>query len=574
MVQAQDYKEVFDALGVTVLTGLEDALCLSKVIIKQSQQYLEFAFERVDEQFRGVRPSHLMIGMFVFLCVTSVVAQHIKALVGILNISSLIGILRRLPIIKGIVDRKLDKIAGEMRKDLLAVYQNEAFISNLPKKALSPETLLKRVRHYQLFDTSNWQQGRISGAIYTNNSTRLNEILLSVYGSNMWSNPLHSDVFAGVRKMEGEIVRMVASMYKGNPEVVVGSVTSGGTESIVMACKAYRDYAVKVRGLRGQPEIVAPVTAHAAFEKGAHLLGCKFVRVPVDISTMKVDLKAMRNAITRNTCMLVGSAPQFPHGILDPIEAIGKLGKSREIPVHVDACLGGFLIPFMDQAGHELDERFDFSVDGVTSVSADTHKYGYAPKGTSVILYSDRKYIHCQYSIQTEWPGGIYASPTLPGSRPGGLIATCWAAMMSHGMDGYVQATDKIIKTTRHIRDELSNVKGLKIIGDPRVSVIAFASDAFDIYTLNARLKELGWNLNALQFPSAFHLCVTLMHTQNNVATSFVRDVKAIVNDIMSAPVKPKPTGSAAIYGMASTVPDRSVVADLCTRYLDGCIGY
>lgn len=271
--------------------------------------------------------------------------------------------------------------------------------------------------------------------------------------------------------------------------------------------------------------------------------------------------------------MLVGSAPQFPHGIIDPIEEIAKLGLRHNIPVHVDACLGGFLIPFMESAGHKLDEKFDFRVPGVTSISADTHKYGYAPKGTSVIMYSQRKYIHRQYSVQTDWPGGIYASPTLPGSRPGALIAACWAAMMFHGLEGYVEATDKIIKTTKWIRQELANVEGLEIMGDPQVSVLAFASSRFDIYALNGQLKELGWNLNALQFPSAFHLCVTLMHAKNQVAANFVRDVKAIVKDLLTQPGK-KASGAAAIYGMAQTIPDRSLVNQICYKYLDGCLGY
>jgi len=471
------------------------------------------------------------------------------------------------------VQKNFDKVGSELREELLSVYQKEEFISALPKRSYSSELVLKKIKHYQMFDTHNWQHGRISGAIYTDNSARFNELLGSVYCSNMWSNPLHSDVFAGVRKMEAEIIRMVASMYRGDPSKIVGSVTSGGTESIIMACKAYRDYALKVKGIRGKPVIIAPVTSHAAFEKGANMLGCKIIHIPMDPKTFKVDMNKMRRAITKDTCMLVGSAPQFPHGIIDPIEKIGKLGLQHNIPVHVDACLGGFLLPFMRQAGHELDEEFDFTVPGVTSISADTHKYGYAPKGTSVILYSEKKYIHQQYSIQTDWPGGIYASPTLPGSRPGGLIATCWAAMMYHGLEGYVKATDNIIKTTQWIKRELSTLEGLKILGNPKVSVLAFASDKFDIYVLNARLRDRGWNLNALQFPSAFHLCVTLMHHNGSSHSKFVNDVKEIVAELMKGP-RAKPSGSAAIYGMAQALPDRSCVAEICTRYLDGCLGF
>lgn len=560
-------------MDVFVLRILEDALCLSKLYVLGIEKIFHVTTNYIDTKVQTVKPSQLILGSILAFYLAIIIARHAWAILHQFKLKKILYSLRQLPLIKGFVNKKLDKIGAEIRQELLSVYKNENFIESLPKKPMSQEVLLKKVKHYQMFDTSGWQQGRISGAIYTNNSANFNQILLSVYGSNMWSNPLHSDVFAGIRKMEGEIVRMVATMYNGNTSSVVGSVTSGGTESIVMACKAYRDYGKKVRGIKGKPEFVVPVTAHAAFEKAASFLDCKIKHVPVDKKTFKVDLKAMRRAITKKTCLLVGSAPQFPHGIIDPIIQIGKLGVAHNVPVHVDACLGGFLIPFMSAAGHELDERFDFTVPGVTSISADTHKYGYAPKGTSVILYKERKYIHHQYSIQTDWPGGIYASPTLPGSRPGALVATCWAAMMYHGQEGYVQATDKIIKTTRWIKKELSDVEGLKVLGDPQVSVLAFASDKFDIYAMNGRLKELGWNLNALQFPSAFHLCVTLMHANGNVSVSFVKDVKAIAKQLLLEP-KSKASGSAAIYGMAQTIPDRSLVAQICTKYLDGCLGF
>lgn len=560
-------------MDVFLLRTLEDAMCLSNVYVLTGKQYALKALNYVDSQLIDIKPSYLVLLTLIIVYLASTILHHLHALWSKTSTSNLVYLVRSLPIVRTVVARKIDKIGQEIRADLLQIYQNEEFISQLPKKPLGPEVLLKKVKHYQMFDTCNWQQGRISGAIYTNNQSHYNRILLSVFESNMWSNPLHSDVFAGVRKMEGEIIRMVSSMYRGDPKKVVGSVTSGGTESIIMACKAYRDYAIKIKGVKGKPEIVAPVTAHAAFEKGANMLGCKIIHVPVNEKTFKVDMKAVRRAISPRTCMLVGSAPQFPHGIIDPISELGKLGLKHNIPVHVDACLGGFLIPFMRFCGHKLDEEFDFTVPGVTSVSADTHKYGYAPKGTSVILYNDKKYIHQQYSIQTDWPGGIYASPTLPGSRPGALIATCWAAMMYHGHEGYVEATNSIISTTKKIKKDLANVKGLQILGNPQVSVIAVASDQFDIYALNGKLKERGWNLNALQFPSSFHICITLMHCNESAPRKFVNDIKDIVMQLLLEP-KSKPSGSAAIYGMAQTIPDRSIVSQICTKYLDGCLGF
>lgn len=557
-----------------ILHILEDTLIFSHFYFVCIWSFVTNVSIRVDNLLKDLKPSLLILDVLIACYIFNYIVYVWKSLTK----QRIQVFIRSLPFVKNYVAKKLDEVGASIKKELNEIYQNEGYICKLPKRSTDSTILLKKLKHYQMFDTSNWQEGRISGAIYTSNSSRYNEFLLSVYGSFMWSNPLHSDVFASVRKMESEIVRMVASMYNGDPKKVIGSVTSGGTESIIMACKAYRDYAINVKGIKGQPEIVAPVTAHAAFEKGAKMLGCKIIHVPIDKITLKVDLNKMRKSITNNTCMLVGSAPNFPHGIIDSIEQIAKLGQINKIPVHVDACLGGFLIPFMESSGHLLDERFDFRISGVTSISADTHKYGYAPKGTSVIMYRDKKYIHHQYSIQTDWPGGLYASPTVPGSRPGGLIATCWAAMHFHGLDGYIEATDKIIVTTKFVRKELERIRGINILGDPQVSVVAFTSDKFSIYELNDGLKLHGWNLNVLQFPSAVHLCVTLMHTEGRVAANFVRDVASISKELLTtkkgSSQKVNPEGSAAIYGMAQTISDRSIVTQVCTRYLDACLGH
>ncbi|PIO28197.1 hypothetical protein AB205_0051490, partial [Aquarana catesbeiana] len=385
-----------------------------------------------------------------------------------------------------------------------------------------------------------------------------------VYGEFAWSNPLHPDIFPGVRKMEAEVVRMACTLFNGGPQSC-GTVTSGGTESILMACKAYRDLAFE-KGIK-YPEIIAPVSAHAAFDKAANYFGMKMVHIPLDKKTMKVDVKAMRRAISKNTAMLVCSAPQFPHGVIDPIEEVAKLALKYNIPFHVDACLGGFLIVFMEKAGFPLP-LFDFRVKGVTSISADTHKYGYAPKGSSVILYSNKDYRHYQYFVASDWPGGLYASPSIAGSRPGGIVAACWATMMHIGEDGYIEATKKIITAARFIIKELQKVKEIVIFGNPEVSVIALGSDKFDIYRLSNSLTAKGWNLNTLQFPSSIHICLTVLHTKPGVAQLFVKDIQESVAVIMKDPGA-KTTGVGAIYGMAQTIPDRSMVLEISKAFLD-----
>ena len=275
----------------------------------------------------------------------------------------------------------------------------------------------------------------------------------------------------------------------------------------------------------------------------------------------------MARAITSNTIVLVGSAPQFPHGIVDPIQDIAKLARKHGIGMHVDCCLGGFILPFMEKAGFEIDP-FDFRVKGVTSISADTHKYGYAPKGTSVLLYSNKALRQKQYFVDADWQGGVYATPGIQGSRAGCMIATTWATLMYMGEDGYVDATKRIITTTRNMIEGLEGIPGIRIVGKPQAMVFAIASDDFDVYHLVDSLSKKGWHLNVLQFPPSLHLCVTMVHTKEGVAERFVSDVKECVEGIMKMP-KTKATGQASIYGMSASIPDRSIVNDLAKLYID-----
>lgn len=216
--------------------------------------------------------------------------------------------------------------------------------------------------------------------------------------------------------------------------------------SILLACMAHRDRLLR-KGVK-YPEMVVPSSAHAAFFKAASCFRIKVRKIPVDRTTFKVDIVKMREAINSRTCMLVGSAPNFPYGTIDDIEAIGQLGLEFDIPVHVDACLGGFILPFLNE-----EYRFDFRVPGVSSISADTHKYGLAPKGSSVVVYRNKELLHNQFFCDSEWQGGIYASPTLEGSRAGQNIALCWAAMLYHAEETYKINAMKVQDTTRKIRD-------------------------------------------------------------------------------------------------------------------------
>jgi glutamate/tyrosine decarboxylase-like PLP-dependent enzyme len=344
---------------------------------------------------------------------------------------------------------------------------------------------------------------------------------------------------------------------------ICGAVTSGGTESILLAMKTYRDWARDQKKIK-QPEMIVPITAHAAFEKAAAYFNIKLKRIPVD-ADYRADVTAARKAVSRNTIVIVGSAPSFPHGMVDPIAELSELAGEKGIGFHTDACLGGFVLPWAEKLGWDVPV-FDFRLPGVTSISADTHKYGYAAKGTSVILYRGLALRRYQYFTSSDWPGGLYFSPTFAGSRPGALSAACWAAMLTTGIKGYMAATQKILEAAAVIKAGIQEIPDLHILGNP-LWVIAFGSQTLDIYQVMDDMISRNWSLNGLHHPSCVHICVTLRHTQPGVAERFCDDLKAAVDVVRNNPARNG--GMAPIYGMAANLPVRSLVGRLLERYID-----
>jgi glutamate/tyrosine decarboxylase-like PLP-dependent enzyme len=262
---------------------------------------------------------------------------------------------------------------------------------------------------------------------------------------------------------------------------------------------------------------------------------------------------------------MVGSAPTFPHGLIDPIPELAAIAFAHKIGFHTDACLGGFVLPWARELGYPVTD-FDFRVQGVTSISADTHKYGYAAKGTSVVIYRGEELRRFQYYAVADWPGGLYFSPTLAGSRPGGLSAACWAAMVSTGAEGYRAAASRILATAQLIRRWIEYTPDLVVLGDP-LFVIAFASPTLDIYRILDQMTRRGWSLNGLHHPPAIHLCVTLRHTAPGVAQRFMDDLRASVAHVKAHPAERG--GMAPVYGMAATMPMHGVVTELLKRVVD-----
>lgn len=278
---------------------------------------------------------------------------------------------------------------------------NDAKLISLPADGYAKEQLMTIIKRWHDEETSRWNRGQVSGGIYYGQEDFTN-LLVDVYGLFALSNPLHPDVFPYVRKMECEIVQMTVNLFHGTDIGACGTMTGGGTESILMAMKSYRDRARAERGIE-KPEIIAATTAHAAFDKAAHYFGMTLVHVPINLETFQIDLSAVERAITSNTVVIVGSAPAFPHGLVDDIPALGAIAQKHNVGLHVDSCLGGFLLPFVEKLGYDVP-TFDFRVQGVTSITADTHKYGYAPKGSSVVMYRSqevRHSCHVSYRVYT-----------------------------------------------------------------------------------------------------------------------------------------------------------------------------
>ena len=465
-------------------------------------------------------------------------------------------------------DQQPDPPAADPLADLrasLRPYEGRfATFEKLPESGLAREDILAQVGEMAEAERDNWQTGKASGAVYQGGGEHI-EFLNDVYALHSQSNPLHLDIWPSATKFEAEIISMTATMLGAAPgaEEVVGTVSSGGTESILLAMKSYRDRGRARDGIE-HARVIAPTTAHAAFDKAAQYFGIDLVRVPVG-DDFRADVPAMAAAIDANTVALVGSSPGFPHGLIDPIEELSEIARERGIGFHTDACLGGFVLPWARRLGYDVPP-FDFSLPGVTSMSVDTHKFGYAAKGTSVILYRENELRHSQYFATTEWPGGLYASPTFAGSRPGGLSAACWAAMVATGEQGYLDATQGILEAAARIKAGIAEIDGLDVIGDP-LFCIAFRSEAFDIYRVLDEMSDRGWSLNGLHMPAAVHICCTRRHAEPGVTDSFLADLREAARAAADQPQKEG--GMAPIYGMAATLPDRTVVSEFLKVYMD-----
>ena len=390
-----------------------------------------------------------------------------------------------------------------------------------------------------------WESGKCSGTMYCGDHDHY-RFMNEAFGLFAHVNVLQRDMCPSATKFEAEIIAMTLDLL--HAEAITGGepaglVTTGGTGSIMHAVLAYRERGAE-RGVT-RPNVIKPETAHPAFDKACHLFGVELRKAPVDPKTTMVDVDWVARHTDDQTVALIGSACNYGYGTVDPIDELSDLALQRGVGLHVDGCLGGFILPFGQELGYDVPV-FDYRLEGVTSISADTHKYGYAFKGTSVLSFRDKALRNAQYFFLTDWSGGKYCSPGMEGSRSGGLIAATWAAMVQLGREGYRQYAQQIFSVSAAMQASVRSHPELRILGEPTF-LFSFTSDEFDIYLVNDFMRTRGWRFNGQQYPNALHMAVTRPQTRQGLAQAFAADLADAVD--YAHVHRDEPAKSGAVYG-------------------------
>ncbi|RLC05906.1 MAG: aspartate aminotransferase family protein [Deltaproteobacteria bacterium] len=441
-------------------------------------------------------------------------------------------------------------------------------MTSIPLKGKPHDEILDNMQSFRSQD-ADFLTGRTWSLVY-HLSQEHDAFLKKAHNLYFSENALNPMAFKSLKRFEHEVVKMAADLLNGDNSVV-GTMTSGGTESCLLPVMAYRELArSKKRWRKLRPEMIAPESVHVAWEKAARYFNVKMVSIPLK-ADFTVDVDILKMKMNKNTILIVASAPSYPHGVIDPIEEIGQIACEKHIPFHVDSCLGGFFLPFMEQIGY-LIPPFDFRCKGVTSISADIHKYGFGAKGASVLLYKNMAYLKHQFFIHQNWPGGIFASPALLGTRPGGPIAAAWAAMNAIGLTGYQQMAKNVMATTERLTNGINAIQGLKILGKPQMSVFAYGSTdpLIDIFAVGDVMENKGWHIDRLQRPEGLHAMVTPAH--ETVADQYLKDLKNALEFVKNHPELAS-KGNAAMYGMIANVPFRGLIKKQIQKMMEKMYG-
>jgi sphinganine-1-phosphate aldolase len=506
----------------------------------------------------------------------------------------------KVPIADKAFKKEVQNSVAGLFKESLVPYTEQ--LNTIPAVGLDPTALLTHCAMIKRKDVQ--ADGRAFAYVYETSCTQINNTIDDIFKMFSNTNALSPIVFPSLRYMENCITAACAELlHLPGPHMkttltpspsdlgAVGAVTSGGSESVICAMKAHRDRARDLWGIT-EPEMIAPITVHPAFVKGAHLLNITLHLIPlVPGDYYKVDIAAYKAKINSNTALLIGSAPAYPHGIIDPITEICELARQWKLPVHVDACIGGFFLPFVQELKNQNQvgsfdfinnqniEKWDFELPQVTSISLDLHKYAYAPKGASVIMYRSPDIRKYQYFAQTNWPGGLFVSPSLLGTRGGGPIAASWAALQLYGRNGYLDLVKETLAAKQEFIDAVKTCSELEIIGNPQSSIISWRvkdayaknlsiiaiGDALEQETLTIRDPAGGhqvplvykmqtrWKIEKQQAPEAIHM--TIMAQHKKTCTTFRSDLQAAVQYVAQNNSALLGQGDAGMYGMTVKVP-------------------
>ncbi len=402
-----------------------------------------------------------------------------------------------------------------------------------PTSGQSREDVLTQLRGFKKND-ADWLGGRVPLFVFKGSEAAA-DISQDAYNIFFTENALgRARAFPSILQMEQDIIAMALDLFQA-PEDSTGFVTTGGTESIIQAVQTCRDYQ---RAKRNRPShrgnIVMAYSGHPAFDKAAGLMDLEVRRVPCS-PDYRADVAAIEGAIDTDTIMVVGSAPCFPYGVFDPIQELNDLAARRQIWLHVDACVGGYLAPFVRQSGRDIPP-FDFSLSHVSSMSADLHKFGFAPKPISTVFYRDpEKAAHHGFEFH-DWPNGRFATTTIVGTRAGGAIAGAWALFHHLGRDGYTEIADRLMTGIEHYRDGIAAIEGLNVLGTPELSIVAVGSDELDVFAIAEHMQEKGWVPGLLQKPKALHRMMSMLHVPS--MSQYLEDLSAITAGIAAGEAK------------------------------------
>ena len=437
----------------------------------------------------------------------------------------------------------------------------------IPPEGENPDLILQHIRKMKEADV-DWKGGKVWSLVYFADEVHDN-LLKAAHSELFSSNYLNPLAFKSLHQMEQEVVHMTAHMLHGD-EHTVGVMSTGGTESILLAMFCYRQRARKLHPHITQPEVITPVTIHPAFDKAAELFGLILRKASVD-ETRSVIPGEIEKLINSNTILIASSAPGYPNGTMDPIEAVAEIATRHHLPFHVDACIGGFMLPWVEKLGYAVP-KWDYRVAGVTSISSDVHKFGYGAKGASVITYRSMDYLRHQFFVTTDYPGGIYISPTLLGTRAGGPIAAAWAGMKHLGENGYLSIAKTLMEGAKKLREGLVAIPGIIIVGKPVMNLISYTTtnNRPDIFVIADQMEDKGWMIERQQFPDCIHM--TLLPTNVVVIDQYLIDLKEAIAFAHQHP-EMAAKGNAALYGLMARIPFRGMVEKSVRKIMEDMYG-